>query len=274
MSQLVLVVRIEMGTEMRRIVVLSMLVFLASCENEKVHSRFDFEISAEEYAKIKRIPERAETRKEAALKFFSERTQIANYLLDGPLKENVGVQVLAIEAKNKIAIDTYLNDYVEAEFSEEKAREFYEANIDEFVHHAYHVDQILMRIPGTANEADLESAMASVAEISKRIANGEEFSRLASGYSEGRSSAGGGQLSVISTRNGDPAILEALAGMSEGEVSKPVRTALGLQILRLESKEELTIEYEKVRHKIAYQLKQELKEQELGRISKLALGMN
>lgn len=256
---------------MRYIFILLILPALFSCESETIQSAFNFELTAEEYAEIKRIPDRAEARKEAAFNSFSERTQIANYLLEGPLKLDVGVQVLAIEAKNKLTIDAYLERFVDSEITEEAIQAFYDENKGDFLHADYHVSHLLIRLPGTESEQDVEVAFATAQELREKLEAGEDFAALVTAHSDDKSTIDqGGKLSPISTRNGDPAITEALASLEEEGISQPVRTRLGIQLFRLDAKEEQQIEYESVKDKIAYQLRQEIKEKELARLREIA----
>lgn len=245
--------------------------FLVSCERETIQSGFEFDLSPQQYAEIKRIPGRAETRKEAAFSSFSERTRVANYLLDGPLKEDLGVRVLAIEAKNKFAIDTYLENFVNAELTADAIKDFYEQNAGDFVHSIYEVSHLLIRLPGTDNEDSVEAAFDKAQEILTNAENGEEFAALVAAHSDDKSTLdNGGKLPAIDTRNGDPAIIGALSSLDEGELSQPVRTRLGVQLFRLDSKEDQQIDFELVKDKIAYQLKQDIREKELARLRDLA----
>lgn len=92
---------------------------------------------------------------------------------------------------------------------------------------------ILIAVPDDADEAAVEAARKRALEIRERIAAGEDFAALAREYSDAPSAAQGGDLGVVEPGSRDVDFELALAELAEGEVSPPVRTAEGFEIIKL-----------------------------------------
>ena len=79
-----------------------------------------------------------------------------------------------------------------------------------------------------------EQAQAKIAEIEKKLAEGEDFSALAKEYSQDPgSAASGGDLGSFEQGMMVPEFDEAVFSMKEGEVSAPVKTEFGLHLIQL-----------------------------------------
>lgn len=82
---------------------------------------------------------------------------------------------------------------------------------------------------------DVDSASARRAGIVKaRLDAGESFATLARAFSEGPSAADGGGIGWVQPADLDPAVAEALRGLSPGAFTDVVVSPRGAQILRLE----------------------------------------
>ncbi|MCL5024738.1 MAG: peptidylprolyl isomerase [Nitrospirae bacterium] len=129
------------------------------------------------------------------------------------LNKLVGQQV-----RNRIVVtEEEVNDYIAKNSSGE-----------------YKVRQIFFRKPEKEN--DRKTVEAKAEEILQRLKNGDDFASLAFRYSEDSSAKTGGELGFIRKEDLGKEFLDALSGMSEGDVSRPFWTARGLHIVKLEEK--------------------------------------
>ena len=94
-----------------------------------------------------------------------------------------------------------------------------------------HVAHILLQVNDTRNEA---AAIAQIAALKQRLANGEQFDALARAMSEDPGSAqGGGDLGVISKGALVPEFEKAAWSLDVNQVSEPVRTEFGVHLIKV-----------------------------------------
>jgi len=86
-----------------------------------------------------------------------------------------------------------------------------------------------------------EEAKALADQLYGRISAGEDFGALADRYSDGPERGHAGRLGVFSTAKMLPAISRTIAGLVEGEVAKPVESAMGYHVLRRDKIEEIYV---------------------------------
>lgn len=89
-----------------------------------------------------------------------------------------------------------------------------------------------------AHETDQAMSDARVAELQARIAANEDFSSLARQYSQGPESKEGGLLGVFDQTDLSPEIFDAVFTLTPGQVSKPITTAQGVQLFRVDSRQD------------------------------------
>lgn len=123
--------------------------------------------------------------------------------------------------------------------TEVEAREHYEANIAQYTAPAtVTMREILIRVPeglGGAGVAD-DQARRDAEEARQRVLEGEEFELIAIAVSDAASKANGGLIGPIDVSLLSGTLLDALAGIEVGDVTEPIRTSLGYQVLRLEAR--------------------------------------
>ncbi len=119
-----------------------------------------------------------------------------------------------------------------------EAREYYENNPREYrIPSRITLREILIAAPtgaatGTAANTALEQRARDAL---ARVAAGESFAAVAAEVSDAPSKANGGLIGPLSDEDLAPAVLELLEGLAPGDVSEPIRTALGHQMFQLES---------------------------------------
>jgi peptidyl-prolyl cis-trans isomerase SurA len=129
--------------------------------------------------------------------------------------------------------------------TEEEARAFYEAHRSEFTTPSeMTLREILIEVPSSdkgVNVAQDDEARAKADEIRQRVVAGEPFARLAAELSASASKANGGLIGPIRSDELAPQLRQMLDKLKVGEVAPVVRTTLGYQILKLESRTETKI---------------------------------
>ena len=125
--------------------------------------------------------------------------------------------------------------------TEVEAREYYDANLAAFTEPGtVTMREILVRIPESANgllaEAADSAAFARAMEARQRVLAGEDFATVAISVSDAASKANGGLIGPLDVAVVSEQVAEALDELELGELSEPIRTPIGYQILQLEAR--------------------------------------
>lgn len=144
--------------------------------------------------------------------------------------------------------------------TEEEARQYYLANKSQFAEPATVIlREILIEVPTTTQGGQVGVNVGKEDEIKEkaegvraRVTAGEDFGKVASDVSASASKANGGLIGPLNTAELSPQLADLLAKMKPGEVTQPIRTNRGFQILKLESSKPATIPaFESVRDLVA-----------------------
>ena len=133
---------------------------------------------------------------------------------------------------------------------------------------------ILLRVDPKAQSEQWKAAEAKAEGILKELAAGADFGKLAEKYSEDPGSkAQGGDLGLFHRKQMVPEFSEAAFKLKKGEVSKPVKTAFGLHIIKLNDQipgrpMELTEARDSIYVKLEGERKERLIKDELDRLRK------
>jgi parvulin-like peptidyl-prolyl isomerase len=126
--------------------------------------------------------------------------------------------------------------------TEEEARGYYETHRQEFTTPSeVTLREILIEVPVTErgiNAAEDDEAKAEAEAVRKRALAGEPFPRLAAEASDAPSKANGGLIGPISRDELAPALQKQIDAMKIGDITEPIRTQRGYQILKLETRTE------------------------------------
>ena len=143
-------------------------------------------------------------------------------------------QVQRVEILDKISI------------SDEEAREYYNNHRQEFTSATeVTLREILIEVANTergVNVAEDDAARERALEIRKRLLAGEPFPRLAGEFSAAASKANGGLIGPLANDELTPTLRDLLAGMQVGDVTEPLRTQRGYQVLKLETRTEAKLQ--------------------------------
>ena len=85
------------------------------------------------------------------------------------------------------------------------------------------------------NVADADEAEKKAAAIRARIAAGEDFAKLAAEVSDSASKANGGLIGPLPLNDLSEELRKTITTMKPGDVTQPIRTGKGFQILKLET---------------------------------------
>ena len=154
-------------------------------------------------------------------------------------------QVQQIEILNKVTI------------TDVEAREYYDTHLEEFTEpESVTLREILIGVAESASGgvnifAD-QSARREVEQVQERLAAGEDFTLVASALSDAGSKANGGLIGPLLVAEISESIQAVLEGLEVGELSDPIRTPQGYQLLMLESRPEaIARPFEEVRDDIS-----------------------
>jgi peptidyl-prolyl cis-trans isomerase SurA len=124
--------------------------------------------------------------------------------------------------------------------TDEEAKKYYDAHMNEFTTPpTVTLREILVAVPGdpkVMNVAADETAKNKALEIRKRVTTGgENFEKLASQISDSPSKANAGLVGPLSVNDLSPDLRKMVESMKAGDISEPVRTGRGYQLLKLET---------------------------------------
>jgi peptidyl-prolyl cis-trans isomerase SurA len=137
------------------------------------------------------------------------------------------MRLINFEVKSKIII------------REEKIREYYNEHRNEFRNEeVVRLSTIFLGQEDPSDQAEVHSLHQKAKEILLRLENGEDFGRLARETSKGPGAEEGGDLGFFKTSQLDPDIAMTIKDMSVGEVKGPIIRPSGIQIIRLEERQE------------------------------------
>ena len=148
------------------------------------------------------------------------------------LRRNLERQMLVQQVQRAEILD-------KVSITDEEARTYYDAHRQEFTSPAeVTLREILLEVPTTdrgVNVAQDDAVREQAIEIRKRLLGGEPFPRLAGEYSVAASKANGGLIGPLNNDELATALRDLLGRMQVGDITEPIRTQRGYQILKLES---------------------------------------
>jgi parvulin-like peptidyl-prolyl isomerase len=88
------------------------------------------------------------------------------------------------------------------------------------------------------NAAQQEAGLQKITAARERALAGEDFGKLAQEVSESATKENGGLIGPVNVAEIAPAMRERIDGIKTGEISEPIRTTRGYQVLKVESRSE------------------------------------
>jgi peptidyl-prolyl cis-trans isomerase SurA len=165
-------------------------------------------------------------------------------------------QVQRAEVNDKISVN------------EEEARAYYTAHPRDFTTPSeLTLRELLIEVPASdrgINVAQDDEAKAKAEDLRKRLMNGEPFPRLAAEFSASASKANGGLIGPINHDELDPRLQKILDSVPVGDVTEPLRTQRGYQLLKVESKTETRVKtFEQARAEIGNRVAEQKRQGQL-----------
>jgi peptidyl-prolyl cis-trans isomerase SurA len=143
--------------------------------------------------------------------------------------------------------------------TEEEMRQYFNTHQSEFMKPpTVTLREILIPVPtetvngqATVNVGVDDAAKEKIAAIRERAVKGEDYTKLVAEASESGTKANGGLIGPIAAADLNPAVSQMLEKMQVGDISEPMRTRAGYQILKLETRSAAEVEaFEKSREQI------------------------
>jgi len=150
--------------------------------------------------------------------------------------------------------------------TEEEARQYYRAHPQDFMKPTMiTVREISVLVPSEArsgeqvvNAAVDEAAHNKLKDARARALKGEDFAALVTEISQSGSKANGGLIGPLNLNELAEGLQKVLAPLKTGDMAEPIRTPVGYQLLKVELKDEATVQpFEAVRNDVASRVQNE-----------------
>jgi peptidyl-prolyl cis-trans isomerase SurA len=158
--------------------------------------------------------------------------------------------------------------------TEEEARQYYRAHPEEFMKPTMiTVREISVLVPSQTqlgqpviNVAEDEAAQAKILAARARALKGEDFAALVTELSESGSKANGGLIGPLNLNELAESLRAVLTPLKTGDIAEPIRTPVGFQLLKVESKTDAGVEpFETVRVDVGAKVQGERQDVEMQR---------
>jgi peptidyl-prolyl cis-trans isomerase SurA len=177
-------------------------------------------------------------------------------------QEGMTVDDLRKNVEKQFLVGQVQRDEVGSKLSitEEEARQYYFTHKNEFAEPAtVTLREILIEVPSTTkggqatiSVAKQDEADAQAAALRTRLLAGEDFAKVAAEASAAPSKANGGLIGPINILEVSVSLQELIGKMKPGEITQPLRTNKGVQLLKLETIKPAAIQpFESVRDVVA-----------------------
>lgn len=186
-----------------------------------------------------------------------------NHVNDEGLKQALAAQGLTLESyrtqiREEIQKAQLMNREIRGKVNvtPEDVQRYYEAHLSEYsTPERIQIAHIVFRLPPDATPDQVAAVSAKAAEVHARLQKGADFAEMAKQYSEDPSGQGGGDLGWFKQGEMLEPIEKSALQLKVGGFSEPVRTKIGLHIIKLVAREGAT--HQKL-DELADQIKQQL----------------
>ncbi len=176
-------------------------------------------------------------------------------------RANLSEAAFKSELKRGMAIQQFIDKQFVQKItvSDGESKTYYDSHPDLFKQaERVRARHILIKVDPGADESQKAEARKKMKEIQEKVQKGEDFAALAKEYSEGPSSARGGDLGYFRRGQMVKPFEEAAFRLQPGEVSETVETEYGYHLIMVvEKKPGTTIAYKDVKDRLQQHLKRE-----------------
>ncbi len=177
-------------------------------------------------------------------------------------QEGMSIEDLRKNVEKQFLVGQVQRDEVGSKLSitEEEARQYYLTHKQEFVEPAtVTLREILIEVPpatqggqSAISVAKLDEAEAQATALRARLLAGEDFAKVAAEASASPSKANGGLIGPMNLAEVSASLQELIGKMKPGDITQPIRTNKGVQILKLETIKPSAVQpFESVRDLVA-----------------------
>lgn len=177
-------------------------------------------------------------------------------------QEGMTIEDLRKNVEKQFLVGQVQRDEVGSKLSitEEEARQYYLTHKQEFVEPAtVTLREILLEVPpatqggqSAISVARLDEAEAQATALRARLLAGEDFAKVAAEASASPSKANGGLIGPMNLAEVSASLQELIGKMKPGDITQPIRTNKGVQILKLETIKPSAVQpFESVRDLVA-----------------------
>ena len=237
---------------------------LAALKNDILDSLIEREVLYQQSQKdgIQITDQTIDDQLAAIKKRFPNETEYKNALS----KMNLSEDEVKAQIKRGLSIKELIDQQVTSKvvITDEESKAYYDKNPQRFKQpEQIKASHILIKVDAKADEAKKAEARQRIEEVQQKLKDGGDFAALAKEYSEGPSSAKGGDLGYFRHGQMVKPFEEAALALKPNEVSDVVETRFGYHLIKVyDNKPEQTLAYADVKEKIIQRLKQEKIEKE------------
>jgi len=121
----------------------------------------------------------------------------------------------------------------------EEVERYYEANLKDYeTPPQIAVSHIVLSLPPDASPEQVAEVMKQAEDIHKQLDDGADFAELARKYSQDAAASSGGKLGTFKHGELFQALEDAVDKLEPGQYSEPVRSPVGVHIVRLDERSE------------------------------------
>lgn len=171
---------------------------------------------------------------------IKERNGISDADLDETLRrEGVSMEKYRTSIRTEIEKGEIINSQVRkrVNITSEDVERYYRLNSKKYTtEEKIHLRHILLSLPNEASSELVAEVTRRAIEIRQQAIGGEDFAELARNHSEGGGAAAGGDIGWVSKGSLLKEIEEVAQQLGPGAVSQPLRTSLGIHLIKVEGK--------------------------------------
>lgn len=234
-----------------------------SCSRSQALARVgSHDVTAADLAEWKRLTQQRDDTE--ALNALLRQELLAEGAVKAGLSQKADVAAQLWAAERAVLANAMLDTAWKDGLSERALRARYEAVKATLVRTRVHVRHLVVHRPmpvaGADADAQDQEARTRINGLHARVVGGESLEELARSASDDRVSAlQNGELAPLSEGQVDPAFFEAAKVLRKGQVSAPVRSAVGYHIIEaLEDPQQVMPSFEEVRGQLAADARQEI----------------
>jgi len=171
-----------------------------------------------------------------AIRRIAENNQLSEEQLRGALREEgIGWEAFRKQVATEIALSQLREQEVDSQIaiSEAEVDNFIASNPEDTSNNEVQIAHILIRLPDSPSQADMEGASRKVDDIAHRLNDGETFSQIAAAYSDAPDALNGGLIDWRTLDRLPVLYAEIVRDLSPGEISPLLRSPAGLHIIQL-----------------------------------------